>query len=102
MSKSRFAFELPGREDDEEDLTPKQLAFIKRLAAELELDGLGVDQIRSFGKWQASTLIERLIEIKDGKESEEIEKIEKSSGCSIFAFVLFPLISIAIFGRAFI
>jgi uncharacterized membrane protein YcjF (UPF0283 family) len=72
MAKANFSFKVPGREDDEPDLTAKQLSFIQHLAEEISAEGLSKDRVRGLGKLQASALIDRLIEIRDGTEGEKL------------------------------
>ena len=68
----------PDREPGEEDLTQKQLDYIRHLVPDIDLDF-----VRSLGKWQASAIID---EIKYQKEKFTEELIDestqkKSSGC---------------------
>lgn len=72
--QANYRLEIPGREDDEEDQTEKQRAFIKRLIDETGAQGFDDAVIDSLGKWQASYLIERSIEIRDGEESEKLNR----------------------------
>ena len=58
---------VPPRKDDEEDCTEKQINFIRDLFREIGPEGLPELDIKSLGKWQASSLIVQLIEIKDNR-----------------------------------
>lgn len=63
--KSKFRIELPERKPKEPDATEKQIDFIKHLLDEIKAEDFSLD-IDSLGKWQASSLISKLIEIQDG------------------------------------
>ena len=62
--QAEFDITIPERE---EDITDKQLHFIKRLYKSLNSEGLPVEP-ETLGKWQASEFIDQLIEIKDHRE----------------------------------
>jgi 7-cyano-7-deazaguanine synthase in queuosine biosynthesis len=67
--KSKLRIELPERGPDEPDMTDSQRQYIHHLLQEIEGEQLSLD-VDSFGKWQASSLIDRLQEICKGKSSE--------------------------------
>lgn len=64
--KSKFRTELPERKPDEEDITERQIGYIGHLLDEIDAEDFSLD-IESLGKWQASSLINRLLEIQDGE-----------------------------------
>jgi len=69
--KSKFRLDLPGRGPDEPDMTESQRQYIHHLLQEIEAEDLSLD-IESFGKWQASSLIDRLQDTRDGNLNDRI------------------------------
>jgi len=67
--KSKFRIELPERGIDEPDMTESQKQYIHHLLQEIEGEQLSLD-VNSFGKWQASSLIDRLQEICKGQSNQ--------------------------------
>jgi len=101
--KSKFRMELPERGPDEPDATERQLGFIRHLLEEIEAEGFSLD-IESLGKWQASSLINRLLEIKDGVESDRVivqdtvcesESVDSGYG-SLFKMIILLIIILLI------
>lgn len=69
--KSKFQIELPERRPEETNATERQIRFIKHLLDEIDAEDFSLD-IDSLGKWQASSLINRLLEVQDGEYSDKI------------------------------
>ena len=75
--KKEFTFTAPDREPGEEDLTQKQLDYIRHLAP-----GVDLNFVRTLGKWQASAMIEELKYQKEKFTDELVaESTKQSSGC---------------------
>jgi hypothetical protein len=100
MSKAEFSFTIPAGGDDEPDITDKQFEFIKRLAKELDVEGLDFEQVAQFGKWQASALIDHLIEIKNGVESDKVSRKPIASGSGCLVLLVPILITVTTIGIA--
>ena len=64
--KSKFRIELLERKPDETDATERQIRYIGHLLDEIDAEDFSLD-IESLGKWQASSLINRLVEIQHGE-----------------------------------
>lgn len=64
MGTSNWRAVVPPREEDEEDVTDKQLLFIEKLLSEIGNESINFD-LSSLGKWQASAFIDQLIDIRD-------------------------------------
>ena len=90
MNKSKLSFSLPERLENEADISDEQLATIKSLAEAVEAEGLDFEIIATFGERQGAALIDRLTEIRDGKDSEEIiiEKEEKPSSARVVGWII--------------
>lgn len=65
MKRKQYSIEIPQKDTNEELLTPKQKEFISHLLNEIEGVQISGTQINHLGKWQASSLIDGLIDIKD-------------------------------------
>jgi len=91
--KSKFRIELSERGDDEPNATDRQIRFIGHLLDEIESEGFSYD-ITSLGKWQASSLINRLLEIQDGVDSHRVSIQEPAFRFSRMMKLLFWLIII--------
>jgi len=95
MSKEiQINFEVPDRESDEEDITDKQRAFIGQLFRKIGMaqDALAIDEL---GKFQASALIDQLIEIRDAGGqvvSVNAPRKERPSFLLIIGIVFLPYI----------
>ena len=57
-------------QENEEPATAKQMAFIRALCAEVGAS-FPADALKDLGKWQASALIEQLLEFKAELEGDE-------------------------------
>ena len=66
MSKVDYILDVPFITKDEPKITSKQKRFIEHLLSEIEAINIPYQTIDSFGMWQASSFIDRLIDIKDG------------------------------------
>lgn len=64
--KSKFQIELPERKPDETNATERQIRYIGHLLDEIDAEDFSLD-IESLGKWQASSLINRILEIQAGE-----------------------------------
>lgn len=102
--KSKFRIDLPERGPDEPDATDRQIRFIGHLFDEIEAEDFSLD-IKSLGKWQASSLINRLLEIQNGEDSNKIsiKETTRSSGnfskiILIIIFILILLWLLSLFG----
>lgn len=97
-NRSDFELSLPGREDDEDDATEKQLSYIRHLMRELEVDGFPDSALQMLGKWQASALIDSLMELKEGdiENSRHVSRVESSAGGGIWAAIGIAVVLIVI------
>jgi hypothetical protein len=73
MAHARATFDYPDRKPDEPDLTAKQRAFLDHLLEELDARNVPAEQLDGLGKWQASALIDRLIQIRDGVPDDRVK-----------------------------
>jgi hypothetical protein len=62
--ETNVSLKVPDREPDEPDITDKQAAFIRQLLSGIGGANAGINY-QSLGKWQASSLIDQLIELRD-------------------------------------
>ena len=100
--KSKYRIELPERGPNEPNATERQISYIGHLLDEIDAEDFSLD-IESLGKWQASSLINRLLEIQHGEynhrtsvkenanASYEKKKRSKVIWCFILAFILWLL-----------
>jgi len=101
--KSKFRIEIPERFEDEPDATDRQIRFIGHLLDEVEAEGFSYD-ITSLGKWQASSLINRLLEIQGGELIDRItindteHKSSRSLKWLILLIILIFVLLLIIFG----
>jgi hypothetical protein len=98
MNKAKLSFALPERLENESDLSEEQLQSIRTLAAEVEAEGMDFDMIATFGERQATALIDRLTEIRDGKDSDQliIENDHKPSNGKVVGWIIALAIIIAL------
>ena len=73
---SDYQLSIPDRNEDEDDVTKKQRAFIYSLYEAIDLDKDFIN-IKELGKMQASSLISQLIELRD--EGVEVDSFNKST-----------------------
>ena len=89
MSRRRAQFEIQERGPDEPDLTEKQRQYIEHLLNELEAENFPLSDLDNMGKWQASSLIDRLKELRDGRESNKTKVTEESgSGINVLGWAI--------------
>ena len=69
--RATFRFEMPVRKPGEDDATDRQIAYIEQLLEEIGAEHFPVDP-SSLGKWQASTVIDRLQSMRDGEIDDRI------------------------------
>jgi hypothetical protein len=85
---------VPDRMDGELPITEKQVDYIRSLAKEIDMD-----YVRSLGKWQASSLIEQILEMREEFTEETVAKAKKKfkkRGCSSW-IIIFLGIGAAVF-----
>lgn len=85
MGRSNFTVSLPGRENDEEDATAKQISYIRHLLRECEVSGFPESDLEGLGKWQASVLIDSLKQLRDGdiEGSRSVARARNNPGWSL-------------------
>jgi hypothetical protein len=69
--KADISFVLPPRQEGEPEITERQLGFIRSLLETVDAEGFPEEKLDTLGRWQASVLIDRLIELRDGVETEK-------------------------------
>lgn len=79
MSKQQTQIQIPERVEDEAPATAEQLQFIRQLVSGMSLHGFRFDY-RKLGKWQASTVIDQLLELKD-QQSPATPPRKQGLGC---------------------
>jgi hypothetical protein len=81
----RVSIDIPERTPDEEPITEKQIGYIMRLAPNLD-----EEEVKTLGKWQASSVIDQIKSQQDIFTDEMIDKYqkEKSRGC-LGALIIF-------------
>lgn len=80
-------FTLSDREPDEDDITEKQLKYIKRLLKDAD-----DKELRALGKWQASEFIEQILEAREDFTEDMIEEANRPRGISMKAVLIFAVI----------
>ncbi len=91
---SQIEINIPDMEEDEPSMTEKQDQFIQRLLGDIEGQDLKL-KTNHLGKWQASALIDQLIECRDAGIKLEINNDNSSKSVSFllgFGIVLCPYI----------
>lgn len=87
MSTSKFEFDLPGREDEEDDVTEKQVDFLMHLLKEIGAVDFLKKDLQKLGKRQASHFIDQLIDIRDGNlDTMEGIRVEESFTSKLAVF----------------
>ena len=83
--KKSVSIDIPERGPDEEPITEKQLGYIMHLAPNLD-----EEEVKTLGKWQASSVIDQIKSQQDIFTDEMIDKYqkEKSRGC-LGALIIF-------------
>ena len=85
---------VPPRDEGEEDATKKQLEFIKQLFIAIGHEPFEFEE-DDLGKWQASSLIDQLINIKENSisESPSPEQEERNVGLHLgFGILILPYV----------
>jgi len=101
MMKSQVSMRLPERGPDEPDITENQLGYIRHLLNEADADEFPIP-LTSLGKWQASALIDRLQNIRDGVESDKIvihdaQRTDNQAHSSNLLITIFIVIIVLLF-----
>ena len=66
MARKDFVFSVPSLQKDEPKITQRQKQFISQLLQTIESKNVPQATINSLGMWQASSFIDKLIDIKHG------------------------------------
>lgn len=73
MARAEFTITFPERKPGEPGCTEQQRQYIDHLLTEINADDLRGPALDAPGKWQASSLIERLKEVQAGRLGDRIE-----------------------------
>jgi hypothetical protein len=65
MTKVQFKLDIPELEEGEGPATEKQLAYIEHLLRECHASDLPEKTMNDLGKWQASSIIDQLQDLRD-------------------------------------
>lgn len=107
MANRQTQIHIPEQIENEEPATAEQLQFIRQLVSGMSLQGFRFDY-RKLGKWQASSVIDQLLELKNDQQTPAAPPRKQGPGCvaslvrSTTALVVFLVVLAGVTGGAYL